>query len=557
MKKQLVQVGIWPCLVSGLVFGLVACGGSGGGTTVTTETDDGPVVTTESDTTGPQGGSDSVPEVIDAGTTNSGSVAAGASVVYRVPSDAEITLSTTTGDADLYLYRNAELTNDNLLCASRRPFIEDTCTATDADGEMYAQVFGSEPSTYSINVSTDCSVEAVNEWVYRNMQDYYLYADRVPVVNPASYVTTTELIRDLRFTELDPYSGVRDAGGQQAFFEEGVVFGFGFSLGRDDEGNLRVLYAYDDAPFGRAGIKRGDILLGLNNELWDEMSNERYFELVGDEDNPLPNSWQFIDGETGLSKSVNLTQREYRVNTVLHTGLYSNPSFDGKVGHIVFNDFLRISEDELDTAIRRLQEGGATELVMDLRYNPGGYTYIAEKLASQIGGADLAGSTLVRYEYNSKYSSENYQEDFVAESPVLDFDRVVFLTTDRTASSSELLINALSPYIDVTVMGGRTEGKAFISVANQFCGKSLNAMEAQGVNANGVSVAGGIPPTCFAADDYTRDFGVDDDGEVEGMLSSALDYMILGTCNAPVLTKQPAYVSSRINDRPFVGAVAR
>ena len=82
-------------------------------------------------------------------------------------------------------------------------------------------------------------------------------------------------------------------------------------------------------------------------------------------------------------------------------------------------------------------------------------------------------------------------------------------------------------------------------------------MEAQGVNANGVSVAGGIPPTCFAADDYTRDFGVDDDGEVEGMLSSALDYMILGTCNAPVLTKQPAYVSSRINERPFVGAVAR
>ena len=112
-----------------------------------------------------------------------------------------------------------------------------------------------------------------------------------------------------------------------------------------------------------------------------------------------------------------------------------------------------------------------------------------------------------------------------------------------------------SPYIDVTVMGQRTSGKPFISVANEYCGQSLSAMEAQGVNQNGVTVAGGIAPNCFAADDVTRDFGGSADG-IEGMLESALDYVVFGICDTnPVLSKQPSVLSSRISESPFTGAV--
>ncbi len=548
-----------------IVVGITACGGGSGGgeaeeevVVLPTSCDSDPA-SIECQAGGSNEGGQTTDvvnlETIAIGATASGALAGGEAIIYRVPAGTEVILSALTGNPNLFLYSSEAVIEENLLCSANRPFAEDSCAAPDDVGDVYAHVFSREPSTYTIGVSADCSVGAVNQWVYRNMKDYYIYADRVPDVDPASYASPSELVRDLRFFELDPYTGVSDdAAGQQAFLEEGMTFGLGFTTRRDANNNPRVIFSYDDSPAGRAGIKRGDILVGLNNELWGEISNERFFQMLGTEDNPLPNSWQFIDGETGDPISVTLTQAQFRVNTVLHTGTYTNPSFDGRTGYIVFNEFLRISEAELDASINQILAAGATELILDLRYNPGGFTSIARKLASQIGGADLADNLLVRYEYNSKYTSQNFERNFVAESPVLNFDRVVVLTTGRTASSSELLINALSPYIDVVVMGQRTEGKAFISVANQYCGRSLSAMEAQGVNADGISVAGGIPPNCFAADDITRDFGGTADG-IEGMLESALDYVVFGVCDAPVLTKQPTVFSSRLDVRPFTGAV--
>lgn len=553
MTKRFLLPGLW--LSIALVMAGCGSGGSGGGGEI-----DDPIVTTETvtptptDTPPQQEPTQSVePEFIPAGGASAQFVAQGGEVLYRVPSGAQVTLTSLTGNADLFLFDNENL--DNLLCAAARPFAEDSCSATDSDGEVIAVVFGREVSGFDIGVSADCSVEAVNRWVYRNMKDYYLYADEVPDVDPASYASTADLMRDLRFNELDPFSGVSNAAQRQAFLEEGASFGFGFNLQFDADLNTRVIFVYADSPAGRAGIKRGDILVGLNNELWNDISNDRLQELIGTQDNPLPNEWQFIDGETAEAKSVSLTQSEYRLNTVLHSSVWTNQSFDGATGYIVFNNFLRTSEAELDATINSILDRGATELVLDLRYNPGGFISIASKLASQIGGSDLAGNLLVRYEYNDKYTSQNDEILFEVESPILNFDRVVFLTTGRTASASELLISALSPYIDVTVMGQRTSGKPFISVANEYCGQSLSAMEAQGVNQNGVTVAGGIAPNCFAADDVTRDFGGSADG-IEGMLESALDYVVFGICDTnPVLSKQPSVLSSRISESPFTGAV--
>jgi len=179
-------------------------------------------------------------------------------------------------------------------------------------------------------------------------------------------------------------------------------------------------------------------------------------------------------------------------------------------------------------AIADLRDAGITELVLDLRYNGGGLISVANRLASQIAGPSVAGETLVSYEFNDEYTDVNFDFDAVNASPSLDLDRVLVLTTGQTASSSELVIN-----------GERTLGKPFISASRPFCGVSLNAMEAQGVNSNGVTVAGGIEADCFAADDVTRDYG-SRSGSLEGMLASSLDFLLNGTCDAsPTFAKQP------------------
>ncbi len=486
----------------------------------------------------------------------SDSVAFDSSKVFKVPSGAEIVLTTTSGDADLYLYSSEELTNDNLLCYAREPFGEDNCTADVGNGELYAEVYGREASSFTLSATTDCSVASVNEWVYRNMKDYYLYADQVPAVNPADYSSASDLVRELRNNTLDPYSGVRNAVQQEAFYEEGIAFGFGYNWDWDDNNNARVTYTLDNSPMGQANINRGDIINSVNGVAWNELDSDLYSEFVGTRDNPLDTNWAFTDGVSGESKVVTLKRAEYTTNTVLYYNAYTNSSYSGKIGYIVFNEFLRISETELDIAINWLIDQEVTELVLDLRYNPGGFTSIARKLASQIGGPTLVGETLVRYQHNSKYSDENYERQFETKTPTLDLSRVVVLTTNETASSSELVINSLRPYMEVITLGDTTRGKAFISSSRQFCGQALNAMKARGVNNSGVSVEGGLAADCYARDDVTRDFGKRS-GEIEGMLLSSLDYFVAGTCNAAPFAKAASLTTKgiQVDESPFSGTV--
>ena len=160
---------------------------------------------------------------------------------------------------------------------------------------------------------------------------------------------------------------------------------------------------------------------------------------------------------------------------------------------------------------------------------------------------------LTIYEYNDEYTAQNFPLLLDATTPTLDLDRLVVLTTQGSASASELLINGLRPYMDVVVIGDATSGKPFISQSKQFCGVALDAMEAEGFNASGVSVGSGIAADCFAQDDPSRDFG-GGGLEIEGMLLSALDYVVFGTCDAPQLAKR-AISANHSDDTPVLGAI--
>ena len=496
------------------------------------------------------------PVVLDTGASITGALEANEIDVYRVPADTEIILTTQNGDANIALHEVEELTEDSVLCLARDQFIEDNCRASSTSGILYASVYADEDSTYTISASSDCSTEAINRWVYRSMQDYYLFADQVPTINPDNYSDPSELIEDLRDDTVDPYSSVRDTQSQQAFFDEGKSFGFGIAFFRDAEGDLRISYVYDDAPLGRAGIKRSDIVVSLGGVLWDDLTGEMFDQLVGTESDPLTVEWEFVDGDTGEVKTVSVARSEYTINTVLYANDYGVDGFSGRVGYLVFKNFLRISEQELDSAIAELVDAGVTELVLDLRYNGGGYTYIARRLAAQIAGPSLDGLRAVSYEYNSKYPDANFDRDFETATPNLNLSRLVVLTREDTASSSELLINSLRPYMEVITVGETTEGKPYISSGRDFCGKTINAMEAQGVNANGVSVINGIPADCYAADDLSRNYGLQS-GAVEGMLQSALDYITDGTCNgAPLVAASRNAVRVLPDNEPaLVGAI--
>lgn len=382
-----------------------------------------------------------------------------------------------------------------------------------------------------IGDSRDCSVPTLNQWVDNNMRDFYLFADQVPVVNLADYNSPESLIIDLRVLPFDNFSSVTNTTSSMQFFDEGVSFGIGFFWRFDRDTLPRILDVQDNAPAAAAGLERGDIIVSAGDVPWQQVSSSVFEEIFGTRENPREATMTLIRARTGETYSADVTPANYLINTVLHSEVLEPEGYAGSIGYLAFRSFLETSEAELRSAFQAFSAAGVTDLVVDLRYNGGGRTRIARLLAAQIGSPSTDGNLLIQYRYNDRYTSRNFTRIFENEVDGLDMSRVTFLTTGGTASSSEIVINSLRPYLDVALVGTRTTGKPFISSGRDLCGKRINAMEAEGFNANDVSVFGGIPADCFAEDDFTRPLGTSEAG-VEGMLQSAIDYLVDGACNA-------------------------
>jgi len=479
--------------------------------------------------------SDQTLQVLGAEASVSGVIAEGERHIYQIPSDANLSLYSTSGNADIFLFDELEdigmgdiYDNSNTLCRSSWGFKEDVCIASADDEDMFVLVYGAADSDYRLSTTAECSVQAMNGWVYRSMRDFYLYADEVPEVDLEGYSDPADLVEDLRFEDLDPFSSLRNAAAQSGFFEEGIAFGFGYNARRDEDDNLTMLFTYENSPIGMAGIKRGDIAVSINGEIEKDITDERYSELVGTRENPLPTTWEFIDGETRETKSVVLTRAEYRINTVLHSEVISPAESTTKIGYLVLKSFIEPTRDELDVVIESFKNQGVTELVLDLRYNGGGRVRVGRRFAAQLAGVAINGQIESTSLHNNTYREFDFSRVFNLAEPSLDLSRVIVLTTDRTASMSERLVNSLRPYIEVVTIGSTTTGKPFTSYGRTYCGSTLNAMQTESVNAVGVSVAGGIRADCSASDDIFQGFGSN-----EGMLSTALDYLQDGSCIVP------------------------
>jgi len=222
--------------------------------------------------------------------------------------------------------------------------------------------------------------------------------------------------------------------------------------------------------------------LSFNGVAWNNLTDEVYFEALGDEENPRVTTWVFRDAITNQEKTANIQEARYDIKTVSHYQTFSTPQIDGTIGYLHLTSFIENSEGELDTAFADFKNDNVQELVLDLRYNGGGRTRIARKLASLIAGTEADGELLIEYRFNGKYDPNFSRRDFSTEENALNLKRVVVLTTNRTASSSEIVINSLKPYVEVVTIGSRTRGKPYISFSVEKCDRSMNAITAEGFN---------------------------------------------------------------------------
>jgi hypothetical protein len=246
---------------------------------------------------------------------------------------------------------------------------------------------------------------------------------------------------------------------------------------------------------------------------------------------------------TSTILTTSLTSATFSTTTVSQPLIIYNA--DGiKTGYLLFNDHLRPAEQGLISAMSYFKQQGIGELVLDLRYNTGGYLSIAEEAASMIGGAAVQGKVFERLQYNSKHPEKTNaakstyhfsdQDSSGSPLPLLGLKRLFVLTGPSTCSASEAIINGLLPYIPVIRIGWTTCGKPYGSIQANYGQQAYFPIQFEDVNANGTNdYKSGFAPACQVSDNLSYPLG----DSRETRLSAALYYMSNNACPPAPLPK--------------------
>ncbi len=362
------------------------------------------------------------------------------------------------------------------------------------------------------------------------MKDYYLWYKEVPSLNPGARRTPEAYLDAVRYRPLDQtFTYITSEKENQAFYGESQFVGFGFSTLLTASGELRVTQVFADSPADRGGLRRGDRIVDVDDRpLGDIIAAGALGTIFGAAD-------------IGVRRTIGVARSEGTLRVQMAKAMVTIPTVsltrtidvDGRrVGYIFFRNFVTPSVDALNAAFAELQRSGATELVLDLRYNGGGLVSVAQHLASLIGGARTNGQVFAEYVHNDRHQALNHVVRFEATPNALTLSRVIVISTRATASASELVANALRPFMPVVLIGDRTYGKPVGQYSFTFCQKVLAAVSFSLRNAAGQGdYFDGLPPTCRVDDDVDHQLGELE----ERLLAEALVVIRTGACSPPLL----------------------
>jgi hypothetical protein len=382
------------------------------------------------------------------------------------------------------------------------------------------------PAVAQWRAPSNCSVISQNAFVRDVMSDIYFWYDKLPRLNPALYSSPEAYLQAIRYMELDSsFSYIGSAAVEQAFYSDSQYVGLGFATYFDGV-RYRVAQVFPESPASEAGMARGDTFVAIGGRTVEDLLASN---LLGSAFGPSTEGYEIEVACLRTSGEVvraNLTKRVITIPTVTQTQAYTLD--DGrKVGYVFFRNFVEPSVEALNVAFAQLKDAGVSELVLDLRYNGGGLVSVAQHLASLIGGARTDGQLLAQYFHNDRNTFRNRDIRFEGKEQAFPLERVVVVTTRSTASASELVINALRPFVPVVTVGETSYGKPVGMYGIDFCDKVLYPVAFSLRNADGEGdYFGGFTPTCPAVDDIDRQLG----DPVEGSLAEALRYLSTGEC---------------------------
>ena len=324
----------------------------------------------------------------------------------------------------------------------------------------------------------------IKNFIWRAMNNMYLYKADVPDLADSRFETQQELDEYLKtfsspealfealLSDEDRFSVLTSDYRALEKALDGIRLSNGMQYGlvRYTESSSEVLgyvrYVLPGTSAERQGLQRGDLFNTVDGQ---QLSVENFPRLLAPASYTIGLA-QIEDGViSSTGETVSLQKEEYTTNPVGLAKIIQTEN--GKVGYLLYNAFTSTFDDVLNDAFAMFKAEGVTDLVVDLRYNGGGSVETASDLASMITG-QFKGDIFYTREYNEDYqtyfettdperllSRFNSEINSGAAINSLGLSKVYVITSRRTASASELLINSLEPYIDVVQVGENTTGK--------------------------------------------------------------------------------------------------
>jgi len=397
------------------------------------------------------------------------------------------------------------------------------------------------PSSGGGTGSSNCTTLGQCTFVRDALQSYYYWYNQLPNPDPASFSSPEAYLDAVRYRPLDSsFSYITSKASSDAFYSESQFIGFGVSYKATGPTELRLAQVFPGSPAADAGMDRGDTLLTIaGRTIADLIQTGAINSVFGPEQEGVSVAFTWRDMQ-GREKGATLVKRKVTIPTVSQTAVLSAGS--SRVAYIHFRNFVQPSVEALNTAFTQVRDAGATELVLDLRYNGGGLVSVAQHLAGLIAGPPLVGQVFVQFTHNDKQSSRNTSYKFEAKPQALGVTRLVVIATRGSASASEAIINGLRPYMDVKVVGDSTYGKPVGQYGFDFCDKVLYPVAFLVTNARGLAdYFDGIPADCSAADDLDRAIA----NPNEASLAEALYVMSNGRCSARAAAEAEIHADRR------------
>jgi carboxyl-terminal processing protease len=286
------------------------------------------------------------------------------------------------------------------------------------------------------------------------------------------------------------------------------------------DGNLYVRQVFAKSSAGLQGVERGWKVLSLAGltPKNDEVFINQFTKAL--ENNNLEIQFEL---PSGIKKNIILSETSYNTNTIQAANVFSE---NGKnIGYFCLTDFLgNDTAAGLESLFSDFRAKNVTELVIDLRYNGGGYVTLAQQLCNLIAPSAANGKVMFIYQYNDKLKAYNKSTNFKTTNK-LNISKLVVITSKNSASASELLINSLKPHMDVKIVGTASNGKPVGFPVIPVLNYVVAPVAFKTVNSLGeADYYEGFKPDFPEVDDLTKNFG----NPEEKCLKVALEYLKTG-----------------------------